>query len=345
MILYRKSPQLRLQRAHVPAPPYWAATTISPYGAKRGTPVSIDYLTLSATSADRVEVNVCDNVRDELERSTQRRPVDEPALIDATEFAEVVFGRADDALRFCNATDCGVIHLVSTRGALPSSVTDRVVVAIAAWPLDVERLAALFAEANARGLRWGVLVPVVFPVTTDLAGLAQLAVAAEGASFFAGIAIEADAPARKAIAQTYAVANDSESYEMLFHADLEPLQTATERHVAALAAEIGADDFIVPPRWERRSNWNGSVLLTLTATRMLAMKLDVETASRIARSARLVAQLEKPIARIAEAANLSIVEALDEISVDALTEWLETGRSSFVDHVNKQWRLRRDSGL
>ena len=36
---------------------------------------------------------------------------------------------------------------------------------------------------------------------------------------------------------------------------------------------------------------------------------------------------------------------LDPISVEALTEWIETGRSAFVDHINKQWRLRRDSGL
>jgi len=345
LILYRKSPQLRLQRAHVPAPPWWAATTIAPYGPKRGFPVSIDYLALTASAPDRAEVNVCENVRDELERATQRRPVDEPALIDATELAEVVFARADEALRFCAATDCGVIHLVSTRGVLPANVTDRVVVAIAAWPLDLDRLTQLFADARARSLRWGVFVPIVFPITTQLDALAQLAAAAEGATFFAAVPIDADANARKAIAQTKQVSDDRETYEMLFHADLEPLQTATERHVAALAAEIGADDFVVPPRWERRSNWNGAVLLTLTATRMLAMKLDVETASRIARSARLVAQLEKPIERIAEAANLSIVEALDEISIDALTEWLETGRSSYVDHVNKQWRLRRDRGI
>jgi len=58
-----------------------------------------------------------------------------------------------------------------------------------------------------------------------------------------------------------------------------------------------------------------------------------------------VAQLDKPIARVAEAASLSIIEALDPISVEALTEWLETGGSSYVEHINKQWRLRRDSGV
>ena len=83
----------------------------------------------------------------------------------------------------------------------------------------------------------------------------------------------------------------------------------------------------------------------LAATRMIGMKRDVEIATRIARSARAVAQLEKPLERIAAAASLSIVESLDEISVDVLTDWLETGRSAFVDHINKQWQLRRDAGV
>src|SRR5207245_465099 len=123
-----------------------------------------------------------------------------------------------------------------------------------------------------------------------------------------------------------------------------PISIATERHIAALADEINVADFIVPPRWEERSNWNAGILLMLAATRMIAMKHDVELASRIARSARVVAQLDKPIERIAAAASLSIIEALDEVSVDVLTDWLESGRSAFVDHIDKQWRLRRDAG-
>ena len=87
------------------------------------------------------------------------------------------------------------------------------------------------------------------------------------------------------------------------------------------------------------------MLLTLAASRMLAMKREVETAWRIVRSARAVVQLEKPIERVAEAASLSIIDSLDPISVEALTEWVESGRSSFVDHINKQWRLRRDVGM
>jgi len=338
VILYRKSSHLRLQRVAIPEPPYWAATIIAPYGARRAEPIAIDYLDLQATRAERSEVTVCEDVRDELERAAERARVREPVLIDATESAEVVFRRGEEALQFCAENDSAAIHLVSSRGALPDGAAAGSTIAIAPWPLELDRVEALFDEARARQLRWGVVVPVMYPVTTNLAALAQLAEAAHGATFFAALPIDLDPAARKIIAE-------DESYEMLFHADLEPIHVATERHIAALAAEIGCQDFVVPPRWDRRTNWNASVLLTLAASRMLAMKREVETAWRIVRSARTVVQLEKPIERVAEAAHLSIIESLDPISVEALTEWIETGRSSFVEHIGKQWRLRRDAGM
>lgn len=345
MIVYRKAPHLRLQRAAAPEPPFWAATTLAPYSARRTTPIAIDYLTLRAARIERAEVTVCENVCDEIERATVRQPLTEPVLIETSDFAEVVFRRGEDALRACTVQRTTALQLISTRGALPRDVPEGTVIAISTWPLELEALKALCAEAQERNLAYGVTVPVVFPMTTDLGALAQLAEVARAhdARFLASFAIELDPGVRKALAES--LANDEESYDQLFHADLEPLTIATERHIAALAAEIGADDFITPPRWERRSNWNGAVLLTLTATRMLAMKHEAETATRLARSARAVAQLDKPIVRIAEAANLSIVDALDEISVDMLTEWIETGRSAYCDHVSKQWRLRRDAGL
>ena len=338
MILYRKTPHLRLQRVPIPEPPYWAATIIAPYSPRRAEPIAIDYLDLQATRADRFEVSVCDHVRDELERAAERARVREPVLIDAAESVEVVFRRGEEALEFCQENDSAAIHLVSSRGALPDGSADGATIAIAPWPLEFDRIGALFDEARARQLRWGVVVPVMYPVTTSLAAMAQLAEAAHGAAFFAALPIDLDPAARKSIAE-------DESYEMLFHADLEPIHVATERHIAALAAEIGSEDFVVPPRWERRTNWNASVLLTLAASRMLAMKREVETAWRIVRSARTVVQLDKPIERVAEAAHLSIIESLDPISVEALTEWIETGRSSFVEHIGKQWRLRRDAGV
>jgi hypothetical protein len=345
VILYRKAPHLRLSRAVVPEPPFWAATSIAPYSARRAAPISIDYLTLRASFVERSEVAVCENVSDEIERATLRQSLAEPVLIEATEAAETVFRRGEDALRACQNQRCTTLVLVSTHGALPRELPEGTAVAISTWPLDFERIEALALEARERSLPFGLAVPVIFPVTADLAVLGQLAMLAREheARFLAAFAVELDATARKALAETTAM--DEESYDQLFHVDLEPITVATERHIAALAAEIGADDFIIPPRWEMRSNWNGATLLTLTATRMLAMKHEAETATRLARSARIVAQLDKPIARVAEAASLSIIDGLDYISVDMLTEWIETGRSAFCDHIAKQWRLRRDTGI
>jgi hypothetical protein len=347
LILYRKAPQLRIQRSQVPEPPYWAATSIAPYGARRAAPVAIDYLELRASSSERMEVAVCEDARDELERAAERYPIGNPALIEATELAEVIFRRGDQILRFCCDHHCAAMHLISTRGTLPQATCDRARLMIAAWPLDFPALETLFKEAHERNVHWGVAVPMMFPVTTNLVALNDVANLARqyGASFLAALPVEIDATARKAIAQSLIMPGDRESYEMLFHADLEPLHVATERHVASLAADIGVSDFIVPPLWEEKSNWNAAVILTLTATRMFAMKRDVEVASRIARSARAVAQLDKSLERIAAAASLSIIESLDDISVDVLRDWIDSGRSAFVDHINKQWRLRRDAGL
>lgn len=345
MIIYRKGGPLRIRRSPAPEPPFWAATALSPYSARRAMPVSIDYLDLRASAADRAEVTVCDNVTDELERGAAR--LASPVLIDATEFAEAVFGRGGEALRACTGLRLAAAHLVSTRSDLPREVPPGSTVIIAAWPLDFARLEDLFVIAQLRALPWGAAVPVMFPVTTNLAALEQLAqlTAQYGARYFGAIPIEADQTAKGAMASSLALEDDDETYAMLFHADLEPLHTATERHVAALADAAGMLDFIPPPGWPERTNWNASVLLALTASRMMAMERDIELAGTLARSARAVAELEKPLARIAEAASLSIVGSLDEVSAGILSEWLEGGRPLFVERVNAEWRLRRDVGV
>ena len=347
MIVYKKTPHLRLTRAQVPEPPYWAATTIAPYSPRRAAPIAIDYVDLRASCAERFEVSVCDNVRDDLERSTARHPLHAPVLIDAAEFAEVIFGRGEEALQFAAEQQVAAMLLISARGALPKIVPDDAVIAIAAWPLEFDRIEALFADAKERGVRWGVVIPIVFPVTTELTALSQLAdlVKTYRPSFFTGAPVELDATARNALARTLTGDGSEETYEMLFHTDLGPLRLATERHIAALAGEMDIADFVIPPRWDRPTNWNAAVLLTLTANRILSMNRDEELAWRLTRSAKVIATLEKPIERVAQAASLSIIDPLDEISVDLLTEWLETGRSSFAGHIEKQWRLRRDSGV
>src|SRR5258707_15396933 len=75
------------------------------------------------------------------------------------------------------------------------------------------------------------------------------------------------------------------------------------------------------------------------------MNRDEELAWRLTRSAKVVALLEKPIERVAQAASLSIIDSLDEISVDLLTEWLETGRAHLVGTIGKNWGIRKDNGL
>lgn len=310
-----------------PEPPFWCAAAIAPYGAKRATPVAIDYLTSRATANERAEVTVCENVRGELERAR----LDAPVLIDATEAAEVVFRRGEEAL----AVVGDALYLTSTRGALPTHGT----VAIAAWPLDLARLGELFAEAT----DYGVVIPVIYPITTDLDALNELAGLARGAKFFAAMPVDVDATAKQAIANELQLKGGDDRYEMLFHADVAPIQLATERHIAALAAARGLHDFVTPPRWEERSNWNAAVLLTRTASRMIAIDLDLDLAGVMARSARAIAELDKPLTRIAEAASLSIIEALDETSAEMLTEWLRGGEAGFAQYVDEQWRLSRQA--
>lgn len=340
MIVYRKTHPLRIRRLAAPEPPFWCASVVQPYSTRRSEPLAIDYGSLRASFADRLDVTVCADVTDELDRT---RPLSAPILVDAAESAETVFRRGEAIVAWCVARSLPTIQLVSTNGALPAWTHADSVVAIACWPATPARLEELFAAAAARRLAWGAVVPLLFPVTTELALLARITdlAAAHGARFIAGLVIDADATARHAIAQSLELEPDDDRYALMFHGTTDPILVSTERHLAALAAERKVADFVVPPRWDERSNWNASVLLTLTASRMMAMELDLDLAGNMARSARIVAELDKPLTRVAESAALSIVGGLDETSVTMLTEWIEGGDSSFASYVNELWRLRR----
>ena len=344
MIVYRKGTPLRIRRAAWPSPPWWCATVISPYAAKRATPIAVDFVELRATQAAKLDSGVAEDVASELERSELRTPIAPPALIDAAEFSEVVFRRGAEALRYCSDHRLPSTYLTSVRGALAPADASLTTIVIGVWPLEFHRLDALCEAAAAQPAAWGLAIPVIFPVTTDLTALAEIVATARrhGAHFVAAVPLEIDQGTKGELARSLSGEDDEELYDTLFHADLESIHTATERHVAALAHEAGLADFVLPPRWEERSNWNAAILLTLVATRMLAMEYEVELAGTLARSARLIAALDKPLERVAEAASLSIIEALDEVSVDILTEWIESGRSSFVERIHERWRLRRD---
>jgi hypothetical protein len=340
VILYQKNSQLRVRHLSAPEPPFWCASVIAPYSSRRSTPLAVDYLALRATGSTRLEVNVCDRVVDELERT---RHLPGPVLIEATSEAEEVFRRGEEALDYCSEQNLTSLLLVSTSGSLPSRVRTESLLTIAAWPPDPVRLETLFAEASDRGFCWGVLVPVMFPLTTELAFLERIVTAAAeaGASCIGAVTIEGDATARLMIAQSLDLSPTDDRYAMLFHSELEPIHLSTERHVAALATDRGLADVLLLPGAEARTNWNASALLTLTASRMIAMELDLDLAGLIARSARIIADLDKPLTRIAGAASIGIVGGLDETSVEILEEWLAGTEASFATYVNEQWRLPR----
>jgi hypothetical protein len=343
LIVYRKTPSLRIVRAQSPQPPFWAATAIAPYGGRRGSPISIDYLELRASYSERLEVTVCDQPAEELSRWRVRHSLRSPLLIEASEFAEVVFRRGDELMEICSGDGERITLLISANGVLPRSISPGTVLAVSMWPLDFLRIERLARAAEASGALWGAVVPVIHPVTTTLEALSDLAaiVASANGRFLAAVPLEVEPTARQAIARTLDSADSEESYSSLFHGDLETIHVGTERHIAALAASHGLRDS-VPLPGEGTSNWGASAFLMLAASRMLAMKRDTELGWTILRSASAVAQLEKPIARIAEAASLAIVESLDPASVEILTEYLETGASAFTDRIHALWRLRRD---
>lgn len=340
MIIYRKGAPLRIRRAAVPEPPFWAATTIAPYSARRAA-LSIDYLDFQASYAERREVSVCENVRDELERAETKHPLRAPVLIESTELAEVVFRRGEETLGYCAEQQSPALQLISTHGALPLQRHDSVMVAIAAWPLEFARLERLFVQAHSRALRWGVVVPVVYPVTTNPVAMSQLAALARdaGALFFAPFGVTVDPTAKQVMARSLSPDGEDETYATLFHSDLDPVHLEAERLICGIAAEHGLADFVIPPDWERKSNWNAAILLKLCASRMLAMEQDLDDATAITRSAAIVASLDKPLDRIAAAASLSIIEGVDPLSVTMLTEWLRDGRAEFAEEINDQWRI------
>ena len=126
--------------------------------------------------ADKLEVSVCDDARDELERARARIG---PLLIEASRNRGGDLPPRQAALELCEEQ-----HLVDDASRLDARraaarAYDAPSIVIAAWPLELARLEELFADAQQRGLRWGVAVPLLFPSrpssrrSTALADLAQ----------------------------------------------------------------------------------------------------------------------------------------------------------------------------
>lgn len=338
MIVFRKADALRIVRARAPLPPFWAEVTIAPYGALREEPVAIDYVQAAASGETRLEVSVCRDVASRLDLA----PAPEgPVLVDASGSVEEVFRRGTEISRILASRGTRPTLLISTHGALPERGFAGALI-IAAWPAEEASLQRLFREAHDRDIEWGAIIPIVFPVTTRLETLAAIADAARhsNARFLAAMPVDLEPSAKRALARMLP-AGDGSEYDALFHDDLETITVATERHVAALAHERGLLDHVaIGPA--NRGNWDAAAMLARAGSRMLRMNRDVELGWEFLREAAIVAELEKPITAVAEAAPLSIIEPLTPPVIDALTEWLANGQSSYVASIDAEWRLRRD---
>lgn len=329
MISYRSTPSARTTRWSAPEPPYWAAASISPYSSPRETPLAIDLVELTLRGEQQLAVDVAE--LESVGGSTEK-----PLLIDAAGPAELIYRRGEAIAAQMKEEAGQTIFLSSASGALPVNATAATTV-IATWPLNIGRLDDLFERASSGAKRWGALVPLVHPLTTTVADLARVAdsLRRHKASFLASTPIDVDATAKPFLAT-------GDSYEEMTHAELETIIVATERHVAALAHERQLLDFIPTPDWPQPTNWNCAVALTRAGTRLIRMERDVELGWSFVRQARAITAMEKQLTWIASRSHLGIIDFLDEITVDALTEFISEGRSAYFDEIDVEWRLRRD---
>ncbi len=335
MITHRKITQLRLQRSAYPQPPFWQATTIAPYGLGRGLPLQINYLTLTADAKAKVDVSVTRSVTDQLER---QKNVESPALVEASDVSELIYRRGEEALGALSNLEIEAICLVSSDGAVPALEDPvRSMIVVSCWPLHKRDIERLFETCQARGFRWGAIVPLLHPITTRRDVLLELADLAKkhSARFFAGVPIETEPEARQALASMEEM--DDAEVAQLFDADLEAVIVAAERLAASIAVEREMLDH-TPVLAPLASNWTAAMKLSLAGTRLIRMGEEVELGWTLHQSSKLVAGLHKPVERIAAAASLSIIDALDLTSVTALEQWLRDGRSDFFEDVDERWR-------
>ncbi|MBI2212790.1 MAG: hypothetical protein HYU52_04015 [Acidobacteria bacterium] len=336
MITYQKVSQLRLERATWPQAPFWQATTVAPYGAPRGHDIAVNYLTLTATGKAKREITVTRSVAGRLEREQR---LDEPVLVESADATETVFRRGEEALRILQSRSIRTMQLISTAGRLPAiepATTSSVV--ISCWPLLVGDLSRLFRRASVAGFQWGALVPAILPPEVAEESLREIAdLAAEnGALFLASAPLDLDISARHTLAAM--LGGDTGAWQSMFDTDRDDESVDTERLVAKLAHERSIGDRVTTPGLTPYGNWSAAIRLSVAGARLLRLKRDVELGWTLLRSAKLVAQLHKPIDRIAAAASLSIIQSLDPTSVAALEAWLRRDDTSFFDEIDEDWR-------
>lgn len=336
MTSYRRRETLRARRYVAPEPPFFCATALSPYTSGGDPFIAIDLIDGLATAADRDELAVCHDSAAELERMKMLR---EPLLIDGSSTAETTCGEAAKLLQAAVRQKFRVTY-VGSAAAPRADVSDADVVVLSAWSPTAETR-PITAPALRSGAKWGIVVPIIPPLTTELTLLTELvANAAEaGASFCVPLALDIDPVARHAAVSRLEDVDD-ETFAWMFDERFDLVVVSTERHLAALAHERGMSDVVPLP--DVPVNWRMATLLTQIGYKLQRMERDVELAWALQKSARIIAALKKPVDLIATAASLAIVNGLDATSIEVVEQSLREQRSDFADEVNADWRLRRD---
>jgi len=334
-------PRHALERdvSSVPQPPFWAATTLSPYRGRASANIAIDYRQLLAEPGGADVVSIWNGEIDGVKFDLTS------LLVDATGPLEETYSRGAILANRAAHQEIETTVLVCPHSSLDElRNSEHLVVALSAWPINEEEILARAITLSKENFRWGLAIPILYPITTDLALLTRLAdlAATHDALFLTSIPLDVDPAAKQRIATSLSA--DDESYLTLFASDLEVITIATERHIAALAFERKLSDTLLLPRSDDRSNWNASVHLSIAGTRMLRMKRDAEEGWKLVRSAKTIAELDKPVARIAAQASLAIIEGLSLRAVEILTDWVQRRSSRRFDEIATAWRLRRDYG-
>ncbi len=325
-------------RMAAPQAPFWCATLVSPYHGSPSFPAGIDYRNLLALGGTgRQEIPVCFAPADRLSRETKLVP---PMLIDLSDPGEHELQKGTEPLSWTEAEGIATTALVHAKAPLQTIQSTQNTVVVTTWPLNMKDLEHVCTTAGARKLRWGLIIPVIHPLTTGSVPLTLVEMAAShGARFCASFTPELDPRAKNGVVEMTGLSENDAQYHILFDSNLDRICLETERHIAALAHERAMLDFVPPPSSEK-SNWNAAAFLALAGDRMLRLGSNVESGWNLLRSSRIVAELNKPLTVIASAASLSIIEGIDETSARALSEWLED-RPGLYESVNAEWRVKR----
>ncbi|MBW3563558.1 MAG: hypothetical protein KY459_02425 [Acidobacteria bacterium] len=336
MIIHSKSTAPFVKEFATPAEPFHTRTWISPYSlsARSSWHPAIDLYRLEGVAPSRTNVEVASGF-DRAGAGALARPV----VCDVSGPQERVYSTGRELVAAAAGRNgTGVSLLINPESGLPSSYRSAGEVIVSAWPPwpgEVEELAERLEE-----MRWHLMIPLAPPLTTDLSMLEKLVRTAEqrGARSVVAVSVDLDTPARRRLAE---MSRSEESWMVLFDDDIELLQLASERHVAALALEAGLD-WRLPEPTDDGTNWAAASHLARIGTLMVRLEENAELGWLFLRASKVVAGLGHSVRELARGDSLEIVDLLEGVVGETLREWIDQGESSLLHSMSTSWPLRRD---